>query len=413
MHSPAGLSRFSTHDSHSLFGTYLAQLSIAAYLLGILGITLYMVLTGWRTATTTGWVAEALLLFVMPAVIYQMGFFHYIPELLGRTNHAAKVRPEGARWTSLLLAAQWIFAPLALVFWAWTVGASEVLSLESLAVYLATGFWVFVAAVICAALRRYVGLPSAGSLVVQKKSAILHPAEWLMRHLKPDTAVPVGAGLVLLSLGLYSSLGSWGDGRYGYEVLTGAAPWITSQHLPGAYELGRQVLFWVGRSFYVLGISLAAITAFFWIRGRARLTYFRRMAPRLGAITTFAALIALFAMSDVFFGFLVLDEKLPARAVHAINVFRVAYWLLPVSLWSLRKLFPALQSRWGQWQGAFIVLYLPLVLANSVVLALLTMFGAFGYQAFLLGILLLWWGFLQLDTERPVIRKSELSGLSA
>jgi hypothetical protein len=239
---------------------------------------------------------------------------------------------------------------------------------------------------------------------MEKKPAILHPADWLIRHLKPDTAVPVGSGLVLLSLALYSSLGSWGDGRYGYEVLTGAAPWITSEHLPSAYELARQVLFWVGRSFYVLGISLAAITAFFWIRGRARLTYFRRLSPSLGAITTLAVLIALFVMSDLFFGFLVLDEKLPRRAVHAINVFRVAYWLVPVALWSLRKLFPALQNRWEQWQGAFIVLYLPLVLANSAVHALLTMFRAFGYQAFLPGVLLLWWGFPQLDTDRPVIR---------
>jgi hypothetical protein len=412
MHSPAGLPPFSTDDSRSPFATCLAQLSIAAYLLGILGVTLYMVLTGWRTATTADWVPGALLLFVMPAVVYQMGFFHYIPELLGRTNHAAEARPESARWTSLLLAAQWIFAPLAFVFWAWSAGASEFLSVESLVVYLATGFWVFVAAVICAALRRYVGLRSAGSLVVEKKSAILHPADWLIGHLKPDIAVPMGAGLVLLSLGLYSSLGSWGDGRYGYEVLTGAAPWITSQQLSGAYELGRQELFWVGRSFYVLGISLAAITAFFWIRGRAHPTYLRRLAPRLEAITTLAVLIALFVISDLFFGFLVLDEKLPARAVHAINVFRVAYWLGPVALWSLRKLLPALQSRWEQWQGAFIVLYLPLVLANSAVLALLTMLRAFGYQAFLLGILLLWWGLLQLDTDRPVIRKGELSLLS-
>jgi hypothetical protein len=183
--------------------------------------------------------------------------------------------------------------------------------------------------------------------------------------------------------------------------------------LPGAYELGRQLLFWVGRSFYVLGISLAAITAFFWIRGRGRLTYLRRLAPRLEAITTLAVLIALFVISDLFFGFLVLDEKLPRRAVNAINVFRLAYWLVPVALWSLRKLLPALQNRWEQWQGAFIVLYLPLVLANSVVLALLTIFGAFGYQAFLLGILLLCWGFLRLVTDRPVIRKGELSLLSS
>jgi hypothetical protein len=44
---------------------------------------------------------------------------------------------------------------------------------------------------------------------------------------------------------------------------------------------------------------------------------------------------------------------------------------------------------------------------------LLTIFGAFGYQAFLLGILLLCWGFLRLVTDRPVIRKGELSLLSS
>jgi hypothetical protein len=71
----------------------LAQLSIAAYLLGILGTTLYMVLTGWRTATSA-WVAEALLLFVMPAVVYQMGFFHYIPELLAEPIMRPKPGPS-------------------------------------------------------------------------------------------------------------------------------------------------------------------------------------------------------------------------------------------------------------------------------------------------------------------------------
>ena len=39
------------------------------------------------------------------------------------------------------------------------------------------------------------------------------------------------------------------------------------------------------------------------------------------------------------------------------------------------------------------------LLANSAVLALVTVFGAFGYGAFLLGMLLLAWGFVRLDAE--------------
>ena len=404
MNSPASSPLLSADHSHSHCGARLAQFSLAAYLVGILGTAIYMVATDWRTTTTSAWVAECLLLFVMPAVVYQMGFFHFVPELLGRKNHAVVARPVGARCSSLLLAAQWIFGPLAVLFWVMDFGGSEVLSAGSLGVYLVTAFWVFVAAVVCAALRRYVGLPSAQA----EKATVLHPADWLICRLTPDIAIPVGSVLILGSLALYSSLGSWGAGRYGYEVLTGSAAWITSQHLPSDYELGKQVLFWVGRSFYVLGISLAAVTAFLWLRGRAHKTYFRRLAPRLGTLTTLAVLIALFVISDLFFGFLVLDERIPARAVHAIHVFRVAYWLVPVALWSLRKLLPLLEDRWVQWQGAFIVLYLPLVLANSAVLTLLTMFHAFGYLAFLLGLLLLWWGFVQLPAQ-PAIREGEVA----
>jgi hypothetical protein len=412
MHSPTGVPSLSSDYSHSQCGAHLAQLSLAAYLVGILGTALYMVVMGWRALTTSTWAAEVLLLFVMPAVVYQIGFFHYIPELLGRRNHASEARPEGVRWSSLLLAAQWIFGPLAFVFWAISAGASEFLSAESLVVYLATAFWIFAAAVVCAAVRRYVGLPSAKSLELEKKPGIRHPSDWLICHLTPGIAIPVGSGLVLLSLGLYSSLSSWGAGRYGYEVLIGSTPWITSQHLPSSYELGGQMLFWVGRTFYVLGISLAAVTAFLWIRGRARLEYFRRPTPRLEGITTLAVLISLFVISDLFFGFLTLDDKLPPRAVHTINVFRVAYWLAPLALWSLRRFLPGLQNRWKQWQGAIIVLYLPLVLANSAVLALLTMFAAFGYFAFFLGMLLLGWGFLQLEAERPGVRAAELASTS-
>ena len=408
MNSPASSPLVSADHSHSHCGARLAQVALAAYLVGILGTAIYMVVTGWRTTTTSTWAAECLLLFVMPAVVYQMGFFHFVPELLGRKSNAAVARPEGARWSSLLVAAQWIFGPLALLFWVMDFGRSEMLSAGSVGVYLVTAFWIFVAAVVCAAVRRYVGLPSAQA----EKATILHPADWLIRRLKPDIAIPVGSVLILTSLGLYSSLGSWGGGRYGYEVLTGSAPWITSRHLPSDYEVGKQVLFWVGRSFYVLGISLAAVTAFLWMRGRAHMSYFRRLAPRLGSLTTLAVLIALFVISDLFFGFLVLDERIPARAVHAIHVFRVAYWLVPVALWNLRRFLPVLQDRWVQWQGAFIVLYLPLVLANSAVLTLLTMFQAFGYLAFLLGLLLLWWGFVQLPAQSAIQEGEVAAALS-
>ncbi len=402
MHSPASSPPLSADHSHSHCGAHLAQFSIAVYLVGILGTAIYMVVTGWRAATTSTWVAECLLLFVMPAVVYQMGFFHFVPELLGRTNHAAEARPEGARWSRLLIAAQWIFAPLAFAFWVVSAGFSDMFSADAAVIYLATAVWVFVAALVCAALRLYLGLPSAKSWKIEKNGGFRHPADWLVRRLRPGIALPVGAGLVLSSLGLYSSLGSRGDGRFGYSVLTGSVAWITSQHLPSEYERGRQMLFWGGRSFYVLGISVAAVTAFLWIRARIRRVNVLPVGAQLAAIKMLSILLVMFVISDLFFGFLTFDEKLPARAVNAINVFRMAYWLVPLVLWSARKFLPTLEDRWGQWRGAFIVLYLPLVLANSAVLALVTMFGAFGYGAFLVGMLLLAWGFVQLDTESPM-----------
>jgi hypothetical protein len=365
-----------------------------------------MVVTGWRATTTSGWVAECLLLFVMPAVVYQMGFFHFIPELLGRTNHEAEARPEGARWSSLLIAAQWIFAPLALAFWALSAGPSDVFSMDATEVYLFTALWVFVAALVCAALRLYLGLPSVNP--IKKTSGFPHPLNWLIRRLRPGIALPLGAALVLSSLGLYSSLGSWGDKKYGYRVLAGSAAWMTSQHLPSDYERAGQMLFCVGRSFYVLGVSLAAVTAFLWIRARIRRTHVFHGGVQVEAIKTLSVLIVMFLISDLFFGFLAFDQKLPARAVHEINVLRMAYWLVPLGLGSARKLLPALKARWGQWKGAFIILYLPLVLANSAVLALVTMLGAIGYGAFLLGMLLLAWGFVQLDSESPMRGKGEV-----
>lgn len=406
MNSPASSPPLSADHSHSHCGAYLAQFSLAAYLVGILGTAIYMVVTGWRATTTSGWVAECLLLFVMPAVVYQMGFFHFIPELLGRTNHEAEARPEGARWSSLLIAAQWIFAPLALAFWALSAGPSDVFSMDATEVYLFTALWVFVAALVCAALRLYLGLPSVNP--IKKTSGFPHPLNWLIRRLRPGIALPLGAALVLSSLGLYSSLGSWGDGKYGYRVLAGSAAWMTSQHLPSDYERAGQMLFCVGRSFYVLGVSLAAVTAFLWIRARIRRTHVFHGGVQVEAIKTLSVLIVMFVISDLFFGFLAFDQKLPARAVHEINVLRMAYWLVPLGLGSARKLLPALKARWGQWKGAFIILYLPLVLANSAVLALVTMLGAIGYGAFLLGMLLLAWGFVQLDSESPMRGKGEV-----
>jgi hypothetical protein len=330
--------------------------------------------------------------FFLPAAIYILGWFYYLPESLGAP--ARSPRPLRERW-NLWLRASGLLGLASLLGW----GVSGILApAPGLPVALAYGvLTAYLVAVVMVLLRRHFApeggkadstLGSAQQPWVRAFEKIGAPARHLANCLSPRVSLPSGSMLVLASVLLVTSMnvGCHDTPFRGYEVLQGKGAWLTAENMgQGAQQAVAKV---AGYANYNLGLAAALIVAIVLvIRQRRRDVVTPRLARWL-VFTTGAA--TLFTISDL--AFFVSPETQP----FVYCLLMLVYWAAPVAAWLYYAFAGRKKERWPMVRSSLIILYLPVLLWSYGFLILVALIGVYGYLSYFFGIQLAWWGSIQL-----------------
>lgn len=207
-----------------------------------------------------------------------------------------------------------------------------------------------------------------------------------------------GAVLVLMTLFLATTTDSClGNPRNGYEVLSGKSFWITAEVTLHKGSL-QNVVAQVGRASYIVGLAIAILALAAAVAGRAGNSLRRKHVLAVASGT-----LAVFAVTDNVFGWIRSIEIMP----HWLNVILwTLAWILPVMLWRIRAHGPLM--KWEHTRMAVMIFYVPFFFWFLALLPYTTD-SAVGYSFFLIGTLLLWWGFVQSGWE-VTQRLAEVAG---
>src|SRR5215469_6977343 len=353
-----------------------------------------------------------------PAAFYLFGYFYWLPDVLG-----APVKRKGSllhRWSSLAR----ISAVIGSTVWnAWLIAlmfdntfwgsSNDPMPKVILALVAQVFIWPpFLMFACVGASEQY--LAQTLSTENSETSADSHGGftafvgrigSCIARWLTKTRALSSGSVLVLATLLLNITLMGecGGDPRKGHEIVTGKAVWVTAAQAGTRYQIFGLVVAELGRWSYILALALAVLFLFACILGPRGKNL--RQNRILGVIT---GCLGLYAICDFIFGW--------ARAFDIVQPLQVvawaAAWIIPVALWIRRAHHP---EHWDHSRIAIMVAVLPIVLLTCAmgVFTALTVAdpdALYGFGAYLLGILLLWWGMAQ-STVSPRSRppKSQVS----
>lgn len=196
-------------------------------------------------------------------------------------------------------------------------------------------------------------------------------------------ALSIGGVLALLSLGLSMEFDFF-RGPRGYQAITEwSAAW--SRIAAGKIAWPAVFLEQVQGAVYPLGLILAALALGGVLPGRlGRTIRGNRM------LVTLAGAIALLGVSGPAGGWVLLPGNYPAGKLTLPLL--ILTWAAPITLWLVRARSEG--ENWNRTRVAVLVFYLPLFFLSFSFLPVLTYF-AMGFGAFLAGMLLVWWGFIQ------------------
>jgi hypothetical protein len=205
---------------------------------------------------------------------------------------------------------------------------------------------------------------------------------WLSAHLRAKPALVLAAGLLLFSLVARMDL----FGGYGLQVISGLQSWPTAEYT--LVDPALAILSQVGRWMYVAALVVALL-------GLAAVAM-RRLGDRLRrsyALVFLSIVIALFAACDLTLGVARLDSMVPAVLNAAVLGI---VWVLPIAIWAWRA--QGDDPLWDRTRIAIMILYLP-ILCAGLALVPLALILVPAYACFLLGAVLLAWGFTQSRRE--------------
>lgn len=355
--------------------------------IGIVALTvigLYLTITRWQKDTE-----YALMLFgyfLGPAIAAAVGYFWCLPEVLGGT-----CRDQGRtllqKWSDYALLCS--FIGILIVEGSYIQVVREVfhdISLPRALAILIVSPWVLIACVVAS--KEYLSwtMPSAPSgNRTGWRNGVRRGMEWsgsrLVGLLKTNVALVAGALLVLASLVLVESGRVFGPDYRGYEVVTGANVGWSSAYPAGSAGLGMFVLAWTHRSAYLLGILLAvaALVGVVVKRHKNETQSYRILAAAAGIAT----------LSEI--TKLGLTRQRWAAGTPLIILWSIL-WLAPIVTWFVTN--RANVEGWDRTRLAIMLFYLPMFLLWLTFLPFET-YLSMGYGAFMTGMLLLWWGFLQ------------------
>lgn len=205
---------------------------------------------------------------------------------------------------------------------------------------------------------------------------------WLGAHLRAKPALVLGTGLLLLSLVARMDL----FGGYGLQVVSGPQSWPTAEYT--RVDPALTILSHAGQWMYVAALVIALL-------GLAAVAM-RRMGDRLRrsyALVFLSTVIALFGVCDLTLGVARLDSMVPA--VLNVAVLGIV-WVLPIAIWAWRAQGDS--AHWDRTRIAVMILYMPVVFAGLALVPLALILVP-AYACFLLGAVLLAWGFTQSRRE--------------
>jgi len=201
-------------------------------------------------------------------------------------------------------------------------------------------------------------------------------------HLCAKPALVLATGLLLFSLVARMDL----FGGYGLQVISGLQSWPTAEYT--LVDPALAILSQVGRWMYVAALIVALL-------GLAAVAM-RRLGDRLRrsyALVFLSTVIALFAACDLTLGVARLDSIVPSVLNAAV---RGIVWILPIAIWAWRAQGDG--PLWDRTRIAVMILYLP-ILCAGLALVPLALILVPAYACFLLGAVLLAWGFTQSRRE--------------
>ncbi len=368
------------------------------------------ILTAWKAAHPFGLerVLFALMVTWAPAAAYAFGYFRALPEVLGA---------EGAAQRSSLLQRWSDFARLtsavAIVI-TWTCWAAiivkhfrgMVLSLKQmpsvvdlfvLGTLTTRPDLCVIGALLAGALMTMCVVASEEYLARTMEQIGPRPARgwrtavrrtvgkcgtWLGASLRAKRALVLGSGLLLFSLVARMDLFE----GYGLQVVSGRQSWPMAEYT--LVDPALAILSQVGRWMYVaaLGIALLGLAA----------VAMRRLGDRLRrsyALVFLSTAIALFAACDLTLGVARLDSMVPSVLNFAVLGM---IWVLPIAIWVWRTQGDS--GHWDRTRIAVMILYMPVVFAGLALVPLALILVP-AYAFFLLGSVLLAWGFTQSRRE--------------
>lgn len=397
------------HPRSASIGKLLRQALAAASICVLAGIGIYI---AWQERSS-GWedVLLALAVTLGPATAYAFGYFRCLREALG----GSAVGQQGTvwqRWSSFARFSAVVAILMTSIGWAVSLAHSSGLEVsEAVQAVAALLVLTFLIPACVVASEEYLArrmLRGNGFGGVGWRAAVRRLAGRLgvppVKLLVAKPSLVSGSTLALASLflttTLMSSCGS-GDPRKGYEIVSSNALWITAARTVQE-DTAKAILAQVGRWSYVAGlaVSLLALAAVLVGPAGDRL----RRSRLLGIVS---GTLALFGICDFTFAWIRLLSPSGSLTSYsrrmefewADSAVGIVVWLLPIALWLWRA--RGAGEQWAYTRLAVMVLYLPILFFSLAFLIFLVPSdgGARGYVSFLVGMLLVWWGFIQSQWE--------------
>ncbi|HUJ93556.1 MAG TPA: hypothetical protein VLW46_01175 [Candidatus Bathyarchaeia archaeon] len=370
----------------SAWKLWIAGVAIAA--LTVVG--LYLTIAQWRRdGALTG--LFVLGCFIGPAVAATFGYFWCMPEVLGGMCRDQD-RMLLQKWSDYALLSS--FIGIVVVEVAYLIVIQSLfhsISIPRAIAILVMCPWMLAACVVASSEYLSWTIPSAAGASRtgwrgRVRTALERWGSWLIKPLTTTVSLLTGGALVLLTLVLVVKGDIFGPEFKGYEVIAGKT----------TYYGFLFVLNWTERGIYSLGVLLALLALVGALPVGVRLRI-----RESGMLAALAGILALLEVTTVGL------TTWPRHNVPvALSLLWLIVWAIPVVIWSVFRRKG--NGGWNHTRVAIMVFYLPLFLLWLGFLPFVT-YLAIGYGAYVGGVLLIWWGFVQGGRQRAAQSVSQIS----